>query len=290
MTTKKNCCALALSELSPCQEIFPTRDSNGRHFDFEDSFGPSSVAAVVAKVALGGYTIFTWIYMLVESNYRGFFFSYLTVWVLSLQVIYHIFSLWNSLSPPPGINGRIKFAWWLYNMVVHVDIVVVLLWWLTLYDPDTTEMKFTEIAPHSSTCVVALLDGLLVNRIPIRLHHWYISVLPLNIAYPVWTIVHSLLDIGNPNNKDDDPETNDDVIYDTVDWKDDWQGTLVFIIIMMLVVGPILQLVLYVLSLYSPCCRISRRYLPDEEQVGNDGHNKEDTRNGSDEEMWASAY
>ena len=81
-----NCCSLLLKELSPCQEYFSTTDTTGRTLDVEATFGPSSPVALLAKVALAGFSIFTWISMFLASDYKGFFFAYLTIWTLTLQV------------------------------------------------------------------------------------------------------------------------------------------------------------------------------------------------------------
>ena len=131
--------------------------------------------------------------------------------------------------------------------------------------------------------MVALFDGFVVNRIPIRFHHWWRAVLPIDIAYPAWTIIHSVLDVGNPNESDNDPTTNDDALYSAVDWKDEAVQTGIFIAINILVIGPIIQLILFVLSLYSPCCRVSRRYL--------EGENDKESRGAiHDDEEFAVAY
>jgi hypothetical protein len=86
MVTTTNCCSLLKKELNPCQEYFNPVDSTGRHLDIEESFGPSSWFAIIAKLVLGGYTVGTWISMFIASDQRGFFFAYLTLWALSLQV------------------------------------------------------------------------------------------------------------------------------------------------------------------------------------------------------------
>uniref|UniRef100_A0A7S3LIE5 Glycerophosphocholine acyltransferase 1 n=1 Tax=Amphora coffeiformis TaxID=265554 RepID=A0A7S3LIE5_9STRA len=255
-----NCCTFFKSELNPCQEYYSSTDANGKKLDIEESFGPSSIYAILAKVAFAGFSIFTWISMFVDSDHKDFFLAYLTLWALSFQMVYHVFSVWNSLAPPPGINRRVKIHWFLFNLVAHMDIIVAILWWYTVYDPDES-LTFNNVSPHSATAAVILMDGLLVNRIPIRIHHWWRAVLPIDIAYPVWTILHSVLDVGNPNESDNDPETNDDAIYTAVDWKDDVSGTAIFIVIVVVVVGPVVQCLIFVLSLYSPCCRVSRRYL-----------------------------
>ena len=259
-TKMGSCCMFFKSELNPCQDYYSSTDPNGKALDIEESFGPSSIYAILTKLAFAGFTVFTWISMFLSTDNKDFFLAYLTLWALSFQIVYHVFSLWNSLASPPGMNRCVKIHWFLFNMVVHMDILVAVLWWYTVYDPDET-LTFNKVAPHSATAVVLLVEGLIVNRIPVRIHHWWLAVLPIDIAYPVWTIVHSMLDIGNPNESDNDPETNDDAIYTAVDWEDDAIGTAIFIVIVVLIVGPIVQTVLFLLSLYSPCCRISRRYL-----------------------------
>jgi hypothetical protein len=114
------------------------------------------------------------------------------------------------------------------------------------------------------------------------------SVLPITIAYPVWTVLHSVLDVGNPNESDNDPETNDDILYPSIDWKDDLVGTLVLILVVALAVGPLVQLLLFALSLYSPCCRISRRYLDDDDDKGVDTEDRD--AEDQDKSIFASPY
>ena len=291
--TKKmvNCCSIIRSELSPCQQdFFASVDVNGRRLDMEASFGPSSVPAVLAKAALAGFVFYTWISMFLAADDRGFFFAYLTNWMVSLQVIYHIFSLWNSFSPPPRVNARIKFTWLLYNMVTHSDCVVVLLYWLTVFDPEETELTFNRISPHGLTLAVALVEGMVVNRIPLRLYHWYAAAMPIGAIYIAWTVVHAFADIGNPNKSSDGDETtnDEDLLYPAVDWRNDTVTTLIFMMANLFIVGPILQLVLFTLSLYSPWCRTSRRYLPEDE--GDVKNQKGATTNETDEEMYAVAY
>lgn len=257
-----NCCTFLKDELNPCQDYFSSTDPNGKTLDIEESFGPSSVYAILAKLALAGFTIFTWVSMFLASDYRDFWFAYLTVWTLCFQIVYHVFSLWNSLVPPPGINRRVKMQWFFFNFVAHLDIVVAMLWWGTVYDPDDN-LTFNLVAPHAATAVIILVEGLIVNRIPVRFYHWWLAVLPIDIIYSVWTGLHAVFDVGNPNENDNDHDTNDDALYSAVDWKEDALGTAIFIAIVIFVVGPIVQLLLFVLSLFSPCCRVSRRYLED---------------------------
>lgn len=83
-----------------------------------------------------------------------------------------------------------------------------------------------------------------------------------------------------------DPDTNDDIIYPAVDWKDDFVGTLVLILIVVFVVGPIVQIILFAASLYSPLCRVSRRYLEGAEE---EAHKAPESGDDHDD-MWASPF
>lgn len=196
-----------------------------------------------------------------------------------MQLIYHLFSVWNSFADSEDMNWRIKITWYLYNLVAHNTILVTLLYWALDYDSSSTTVTFNVMAPHGATAIVTMMEGFLVNRIPIRFYHWLGAVVPYQIAYLVWTILHMKFDIGNPHKYDVDEETNDDTLYDVVDWKDDALGTAITFVIVVLVVGPILQLLLFTLSLYLPFCRNSRRY----EQTKQE-------RTSNDEEMYAGVY
>lgn len=185
------------------------------------------------------------------SEYKNAFFYFLTVWVLSLQVVYHVLSIGNSFAPAPAINLRVKITWFLYNLVANSVLIVAMLYWLLDYDPDN-KITFNVFSPHGATAVVAVVEGLVVNRIPIRFHHWWVSVVPFQLVYTGWTILHSVVfDLGNPNHSDEDDETNDDAIYPALDWVGDAVGATILIAIVVLVLGPLLQLILFSLSFRS---------------------------------------
>lgn len=60
-------CALLKSELNPCQAYYSPGDVTGNTFDIQTCFCPSSTAAVVAKIALGVFTMYTFSSMLVST-------------------------------------------------------------------------------------------------------------------------------------------------------------------------------------------------------------------------------
>jgi len=102
---------------------------------------------------------------------------------------------------------------------------------------------------------VIAVDGMLVNRIPLRLQHWY-ALLVVDMAYMVWTVIHGLLtDVGNPNRKDDD------IIYGVNNWKDYWKMSLFWACIVCFVVRPIMYVLLWWFGNNGLCCADRRKYI-----------------------------
>jgi hypothetical protein len=84
--------------------------------------------------------------------------------------------------------------------------------------------------------------------------------LPVTLAYILWTVLHSglVFGIGNPDCEDEDPETNDDLIYSALDWEEEPRKTTVTALLIVFGLSPISHIFLWVLS----CCR--RRYVQDD--------------------------
>jgi hypothetical protein len=116
---------------------------------------------------------------------------------------------------------------------------------------------------HGGVALLVLIDGLLLHRIPLRWSHYYLAVIPFQLCYVVWSLVHSLLtDIGNPNEADEARENNlpeyDDAIYGSLNWKDDALGGAITAFAAIFVGGPIVFTLLWILSVYP-----SRPYVTD---------------------------
>jgi len=135
------------------------------------------------------------------------------------------------------------------------------LWWLTVYDPVETQFKFYNVSAHGVVCFLALIDGLVLNRIPLRLFHWWGFILPVQILYLIWTIVHWQLNIGNPNEQDEDPTTNDDAIYSVLAWDGNaWVSATVVSILVVFAGGPLVYLYMWCLARFPyGCCTSGTR-------------------------------
>ena len=81
-------------------------------------------------------------------------------------------------------------------------------YWLPVYDVlhDGGTTGTTNVLRHEVIFVLVWMDGLVVNRIPVRLRHWVEICLPAFLAYLIWTILQSPLvfEMENPYEEDDD--------------------------------------------------------------------------------------
>lgn len=121
--------------------------------------------------------------------------------------------------------------------------------------------------PHGATLVAQYIDGFWINRIPIRFRHYWVTLLPLCLAYSLWTFLQGFIfDIENPDRSEEEEQ---DIMYEDVDWDNDLMKTILIIVIVVFAVAPVVQSILFLLSLYHiPCfCMLDRRWYLDS---GND--------------------
>jgi hypothetical protein len=111
-------------------------------------------------------------------------------------------------------------------------------------------LRLVSVLSHGVVAVLVFLDGLFVNSIPLRLRHWFEFVMPVDLLYIIWSVLHSSLvfGIGNPDNQDEDPETNDDLIYTVLDWGQEPAQTGVMAALIVLVLSPVIYLLLWGVS------------------------------------------
>ena len=245
------------SEFNPCSPWFSVSDkATGRTLDIPESFAPASCYAFVWKLACTAIAILTLAWQFV-GDIAYFVLAYFTNWGVTFVCIYFILNTLNTVcasrtlqptSKNASVGCRIRITWLMYAIGVHSTAGATFFYWVFLFDPSDPDWTFTNLSAHGGLLLLMIIDGMFVNRIPLRWQHWYV-VLLINIAYVGWTLIHAfLLDVGNPYNEDNDPETNDDAIYDVVVWKDDWKAALTYSCINCFVLSPLLYLVLWCLT------------------------------------------
>lgn len=240
-----------------CRPSFRAVDGS-RCIDIPASFSPGGLLAFMEKFFSLGIAAFT-IYLGVGEDPRAFWLAYLTNWNVTISSLYLLMSLINSIlpvsGPPPGqtaVSLRVKLTWILFTLSANIGIVVTIAFWSMLWDG---VMDFETIFPHGILTACVLLDGFILNTIPIRLRHYLEILVPFAAAYVLWSYIHSLTTIGNPDYNDEDPETNDDLIYSILDWDNNPKTTVLIIVVLIFVLSPILQILLWMVS----GCR--RRYV-----------------------------
>jgi hypothetical protein len=256
------CCTLLRSEVNPCQSFFRLDDGTGQKIDVRASFAPDSRLALAWKVFANGLAIFTLIYSWIETGTASFYLAYLTHWSLIAAIVYLLASLYQTvrsttISQPVGESTPcgISTTWILFAVAAHAEAMIAILFWLLVYDYESEgQVTFLDIMPHGGMVIVVWVDGLMVNRIPVRWTHWWGGALPFEIAWAVWSIFQSLVfDIGNPNANEGDE--NDDAIYEALDWKNDAAYATGLALVALFVGGPIVYGVIWLCSWYKWPCR-----------------------------------
>jgi hypothetical protein len=266
----KHLCA----EINPFQPWFLVKDPVcGRILDVKATFAPTSCYVLVWKVLLGALSIFTVFYsMFLETPY--FYFAYFTTWALLCCTFYSLLSILNTImaartiqpTADEAVSCRFRWTWVLLAAGLHSATAASLLVWSGApLDPHFV-LNYSMFASHGIIVLLTLVDGLYVNRIPLRWMHYVGCALPMDLTYAAWSCIHAALQIGNPDLGDDDPDTNDDAIYTNVlEWDSNWPTTLALTCICILIVGPMVFAALWALSL-GACSRSDRtRYI---ESVG----------------------
>jgi hypothetical protein len=232
-----------------------------REIDVPATFSPRNYWTLLKPIHLG-VTFYT-IYLGFGSDPRAFYFAYLTNWALVFSALYMILSILNSvfpiLQPPPGqtvISRRGKITWMMFEIAANLGVLVTVNYWLLVFDGDLTVQG---VLGHGVVAFLVLVDGLGVNTIPIRLRHYLEFVLPVASLYLLWSYLQSALNIGNPDNQDEDAETNDDLIYDALDWKGNPGETAVLGVLILFVLSPVAHFLLWTISSYR------RRYVEEAE-------------------------
>lgn len=262
MEKTAGCCASLRAEINPCQPWFLVMDSSGYKIDIPESFAPSGRMTIIGKFIITSLALATLILGLVATTSVRFYFAYFTNVSLFLLVVYQLLSFLSSMfpsriqQPRERVTGLAKWTWIFFVAGVHGQFMASLLYWLTVFVPHETEMTYLAVVPHGVVMFLSLIDGLVLNRIPLRLSHWWGMILPVEVFYLIWTILHWKFDVGNPNEMDEDASTNDDAIYSVLVWgEDDWVSSTKLSILVVFVLGPLVYLYMWCISRYPfGCC------------------------------------
>ena len=233
------------------RKLFSLRVDKHEIIDVPASFSPHSgrvanlfncfcLAAAVAAVVLFAQMI----YDDKEKMQYAQYFAYFTVWGLLCSFLYFVASWSNSCLPlrqEESATFRTKWTWVLFEVAAHTELTVTVLWGLSW--KRGTGWEVGNILAHGGVMLLVLLTGLVANRMPVRMSH-FIFPFGVDLVYVLWTFVHDRLSLGNGETSSDD-----DAIYDVIDWVDNFEETATLSAFALFVVSPILWALLYLLSL-----------------------------------------
>lgn len=239
--------------------------------DVPASFGPSSLSARLIKFGMMVWFLATLIYKWwTKRSNPAFFLAWLTNWAMIFATLWLIVTFGNSMVPPAQprrpsdpVSLRVKVSWILFTLAAHCTLIVLLLYWGLDYEPGVSTMDYINVFTHVAVVLIWPV-GLAVDRYPIRWKHLAVPML-FSSCYVAWLAIHQMLtDIGVPDRSDNDPETNDDLLYTAVDFEETPAFSSILVVCVVFVITPLMHLLLWGLSLWScpcSCSGKSRRYV-----------------------------
>lgn len=249
---------------------FSTQDAQTkRNIDVARSFAPQGATTIAAKALIFAAIVGTYIYYFTETDHPQVSLAFLTLWGYTTVVLYVTSSLLNSLWGTEGLKDasslRVRTSWVLFELGLHLTTLASFGYYAFLFDP-ATDWEYLNIALHGGAFPLLLIDGLLINRIPFRMMHYIGFIIPVELMYIVWTLIHSRTEIGNPGNP------NSDALYPgSLEWTEDlWVKTLILTALLMFVVGPIAAVGWWALVNGKCCCRDVCRYEEDSSDTTSD--------------------
>jgi hypothetical protein len=290
LQTKTTYCHRFKAELNPCGKRgwFSINDpATEQSIDIKDSFAfvPVLFNNHTSNMNLYMYALtilwkvilatFGWISFIsgvaITEPIPAFFFAFISNWGVILCCIYFTLSLVNFMlassikqeQNTERISWTIFATWITFVIGIHTTASIAFLFWFVIYDPVVAETEmdtisnpnllfFMVLSAHGVSFLLLALDGLVLNRIPIRLMHWIGIIVPFDLLYVVWSIIHDLgTNIGNPTIDDNDVSAYNDALYPHIlDWKTNPTNAIFFTTITTFVFGPVSFLILWSASTY----------------------------------------
>ena len=198
------------------------------------------------------YSIISFIIDLKTTKFLWIWMGYLTNWAFIYALVYQVSILVCTFMPDSkfGQSERgepnslmIRFTWVLYELAASTQIAVTILYWVLLYGPGT-KLDYSIFVTHGVIALLLLIDGNIIGRFPVRWKHFVVVEL-MSILYVIWSIIHSLLDIGKEerNNNLGQP------LYDVLNWQDNPKGSTSMSLIVLFGLMPMLYLILWLFPL-----------------------------------------
>lgn len=265
----------SLSSVSSSAIIIEDEATATKVLDVEETFAPRPHLIYIAtKLIFAIWLLATMVISILEyAPYYGFWFAYLSSWGLVFTVTYQICSFMcaallaytnnrrhhlegmNQIGQMKGCIGiLLKITWTQLAVAFPAGLVIAVLFWVLVFKG---RLAYTTFMLHGVAWIVMGVDGIVINRIPLRMKQFILYEL-FAILYLIWSGLHSVLNVGNPWNDD---EEDDGTIYKVMDWKNNLGFTLGLALGILLVGNPIAFLLCRAISRCLPlrCCNDDAR-------------------------------
>ncbi len=236
--------------------MFGTTGVDGRTFSVKDTFNASPkitwTVVKVAVMALNIFSVINSIYM--ERPDRSFWVWHLTHWTTTVSTAYLIASFISFVVPIDSdtteLRSYLKAAWGLFVVSANLQLFVFILFWILVYESGS-EIQYKTIYEHGALFFIVVFDGFLIHRFSVRFKQIAL-VYCVQLPYLAFTGIHAVSGVGNPTTSDNDPETDDDAVYSSLNWNQRPQGSAILATFLIFVLVPILYLLIWSVSIFIP--------------------------------------
>ena len=218
------------------------------NIDVARTFSPNSRYFLGGKVIILIWALATFDQSIDQSDHPSFWLAYLTHWGLLFSVAYFVASVSTaiSISREPPMNNELgllaKITWALFAIAFPGELIITILYWTLEFDGD---VGYVSIMVHAGLFILLFIDGTLLSRIPLRMKQFVFFEI-FSLSWVIWSIIHALASVGNPYK--DDGTQDDDAIYASVRWRENTQGSVILVLLVLFVANPIAWVVCWALS------------------------------------------
>jgi len=190
-------------------------------------------------------------YAFLESPHPSFYVAFLTPWGVIFCILYMAASLFLTMfqsSDMDHINHfekpspLVKITWILFSVAAVLECVIVVVYWVFVYGPEH-DLNLVNFLMHGGVALLVWFQGLLVDRVPVRIKHMSAAFL-IGCVYSAWLAIQNLVTKYNPMQDDDD-----DALYDVIKWRENTTGAIIMIAIVLFGAIPFFTILLWAISL-----------------------------------------
>lgn len=250
---RKTCCNRFLAEWR--LGMYSLEEPSGKIIDLEKLFRPCPFRLWgIVKFGLFAWTMEVIIQSIVTSIEPNMWMAFLTNWqalivlaYISASLLVHANVIPVSENEKGQVNIWTRLTWTLYTLSLSLSLFTAIMFWCLVYRPGDG-IEYIMVMPHGGLFVFVLLDGMFINRIPIRLRQ-LVWLEGLGVLFMLWTMIYAFSTSDNPIRSDEDPATDDDALYGVLNWEKRTMGAVILCAIIFFVGFPFLFHCLWLFSL-----------------------------------------